>query len=130
MFAAPLPDSFEFLRLLLFALASCSRHWLPVPLMVGAEQRRGNPRQRPTGTTADLQPIVGVGHSSELQGSARERKSSTGAPRIITFTTFNHCGCSRDEKKKEWIPPSEEDRLRDRNFAGFRSIKKTTQTGI
>ncbi|KAI5676263.1 hypothetical protein M9H77_07213 [Catharanthus roseus] len=36
----------------------------------------------------------------------------------------------RDEENQVWIPPSEDDRLWDRNPADFLSIKKTTQTGL
>ncbi|KAI5675949.1 hypothetical protein M9H77_06899 [Catharanthus roseus] len=35
-----------------------------------------------------------------------------------------------NEKNKLWIPPAEEDWLREHNYVGFRSIKKTTQTSI
>ncbi|KAI5662716.1 hypothetical protein M9H77_22039 [Catharanthus roseus] len=35
-----------------------------------------------------------------------------------------------DEKKKEWIPPSEKGRLRDCSAGGFQPIKKTTRSGI
>lgn len=48
---------------------------------------------------------------------AGEKKRSTGTPQIITFTIFNDCGYFWEDKKKEWIPPFEEDRLRDRNYS-------------
>ncbi|KAI5657924.1 hypothetical protein M9H77_26717 [Catharanthus roseus] len=35
-----------------------------------------------------------------------------------------------DKENQVWIPPSEEDRLRDRNPIDFCKIKKTTQTGL
>ncbi|KAI5676554.1 hypothetical protein M9H77_07504 [Catharanthus roseus] len=44
---------------------------------------------------------------------AGERRLSTGA-----------------QQNQVLIPPSKEDRMRDRNLAGFRSIQKTTQTGL
>ncbi|KAI5662941.1 hypothetical protein M9H77_22264 [Catharanthus roseus] len=46
------------------------------------------------------------------------------------FTTLNNCGYSWDKENQVWIPPFEEDRLRDRNLAGFHKIKKTNQTGL
>ncbi|KAI5649779.1 hypothetical protein M9H77_35784 [Catharanthus roseus] len=48
----------------------------------------------------------------------------------IKFRTFNNCSYSWDEANKVWIPSAEEDRLQECNYASFRSIKKTTQTGI
>ncbi|KAI5676756.1 hypothetical protein M9H77_07706 [Catharanthus roseus] len=51
-------------------------------------------------------------------------------PQTIEFTIFNNCGYSWDEDNKVWIPLAEKDRLRERNYACFCSIKKTTRTGI
>ncbi|KAI5667704.1 hypothetical protein M9H77_17557 [Catharanthus roseus] len=60
----------------------------------------------------------------------RERRSSIGLPQVIKFTTFNNYGYSWGEKNKVWIPLAEKEQLRERNYASFRSIKKTTETGI
>ncbi|KAI5676995.1 hypothetical protein M9H77_07945 [Catharanthus roseus] len=60
----------------------------------------------------------------------RNTGCDTSKRRVIKFITFNICGYSWDEENQVWIPPSEEDRLWDRNLTDFCSIKKTTQTGL
>ncbi|KAI5657942.1 hypothetical protein M9H77_26735 [Catharanthus roseus] len=47
----------------------------------------------------------------------------------LIIQTMRNTGYSWDEENQVWTPPSEEDRLRDRNSANFFKIKKTTQTG-
>ncbi|KAI5671358.1 hypothetical protein M9H77_11722 [Catharanthus roseus] len=48
-----------------------------------------------------------------------EQRLSTGPKQVIQFTTFNDYGYQWDKRRKEWIPPSEEDRLQDRSASGF-----------
>ncbi|KAI5676254.1 hypothetical protein M9H77_07204 [Catharanthus roseus] len=43
---------------------------------------------------------------------------------------FYNCGYLLDEENQVWVPHSKEDRLQECNAAGFRSIKKTTHTGL
>ncbi|KAI5662205.1 hypothetical protein M9H77_21528 [Catharanthus roseus] len=48
---------------------------------------------------------------------------------IIQIMRNTECDTTK-KRNQVWIPPSEEDRLRDRNSANFHKIKKTTQTGL
>ncbi|KAI5681829.1 hypothetical protein M9H77_03057 [Catharanthus roseus] len=52
----------------------------------------------------------------------RDRSRLLNSQLLITAVTHG--------TRRVWIPTSEEDRLRDRNLAGFRKIKKTTQIGL
>ncbi|KAI5653321.1 hypothetical protein M9H77_30508 [Catharanthus roseus] len=69
-----------------------------------------------------------------LQNHTREQfpKSSSSCSCLFLWAHAYSEGCdfSEDEENKVWIPPSEEDRLRDHSAGGFQPIKKTTQTGI
>ncbi|KAI5653038.1 hypothetical protein M9H77_30225 [Catharanthus roseus] len=48
----------------------------------------------------------------------------------LVMKTMRNTVCDITKKRNQvWIPPYEEDGLRDHNLAGFRKIKKTTQTG-
>ncbi|KAI5668428.1 hypothetical protein M9H77_18281 [Catharanthus roseus] len=73
--------------------------------------------------------LISLGTHSFKRGVG-ERRLSTGAQQVIKFTTFNKYGYSWDEENQVWIPPSEEDRMREHHPASFRSIKKATQTGL
>lgn len=59
-----------------------------------------------------------------------ECRATIGRAHITKFTTFNNCAHAWDEAQKIWIPPKEEDRMRERNIAGFRKTKKTTNTDL
>ncbi|KAI5652964.1 hypothetical protein M9H77_30151 [Catharanthus roseus] len=62
--------------------------------------------------------------------SAREQRLLIGQQQVMKFTTFNNQGYAWDRENQVWIPPSEKDRLRDRNSVDFCKIKKTTQNGL
>lgn len=53
-----------------------------------------------------------------------------GPPQIMKFTKFNNCSYSWNKANKVWLPPAEEDLLREHNYANFHSMKKTTRTNI
>ncbi|KAI5650300.1 hypothetical protein M9H77_36305 [Catharanthus roseus] len=57
-------------------------------------------------------------------------KSPFSLSSLIIHTMRNTRFDTTKKRNKVWIPTSEKDRLRDRNPFDFRSIKKTTQTGM
>ncbi|KAI5667374.1 hypothetical protein M9H77_17227 [Catharanthus roseus] len=84
-------------------------------------------------------PAAGNGPSlNHPRGQLLESSSSCSCLFLWAHTRLNGGGLSEvriidiylDEKNQVWIPPSEEDRIRDRNPVGFCSVKKTTQTGM
>lgn len=60
----------------------------------------------------------------------REGRAHMGPPQIMKFTKFNNCSYSWNKANKVWLPPAEEDLLREHNYANFHSMKKTTRTNI
>ncbi|KAI5652548.1 hypothetical protein M9H77_29735 [Catharanthus roseus] len=59
-----------------------------------------------------------------------EHRAMTRPVQIIKFTTFYNCRYAWNEARKIRIPPKQEDRMRKRNIADFRKIKKTTKINL